>query len=138
MALTPKRLFLYLCISISLLRPYTLFSRSPLVNKTLFYLNVTVSWTPQVDSLLYTVRHLAAYHCRENNFVRSLCLALVPASAGLRTASMGLVQQGRLCRLERFNFQSPGQFCVLTTGQHLRRLYLSWMANNNMKMAQIY
>ena len=35
MALTPKRLFLYLCISISLLRPYTLFSRSPLVNKTL-------------------------------------------------------------------------------------------------------
>ena len=36
MALTPKRLFLYLCISISLLRPYTLFSRSPLVNKTLF------------------------------------------------------------------------------------------------------
>ena len=33
---TPKRLFLYLCISISLLRPYTLFSRSPLVNKTLF------------------------------------------------------------------------------------------------------
>ena len=37
MALTPKRLFLYLCISISLLRPYTLFSRSPLVNKTLFF-----------------------------------------------------------------------------------------------------
>ena len=36
MALTPKRLFLYLCISISLLRPYTFFSRSPLVNKTLF------------------------------------------------------------------------------------------------------
>ena len=36
MALTPKRLFLYLCISISLLRPYTLFSRSPLVNKTLY------------------------------------------------------------------------------------------------------
>ena len=36
MALTPKRLFLYLCISVSLLRPYTLFSRSPLVNKTLF------------------------------------------------------------------------------------------------------
>ena len=35
MALTSKRLFLYLCISISLLRPYTLFSRSPLVNKTL-------------------------------------------------------------------------------------------------------
>ena len=31
MALTPKRLFLYLCIYISLLRPYTLFSRSPLV-----------------------------------------------------------------------------------------------------------
>ena len=29
--------FLYLCISISLLRPYTLFSRSPLVNKTLFF-----------------------------------------------------------------------------------------------------
>ena len=28
MALTPKRLFLYLCISISLLRPYTLFSHS--------------------------------------------------------------------------------------------------------------
>ena len=26
----------FLCISISLLRPYTLFSRSPLVNKTLF------------------------------------------------------------------------------------------------------
>ena len=26
-------IFLYLCISISLLRPYTLFSRSPLVNK---------------------------------------------------------------------------------------------------------
>ena len=40
MALTPKRLFLYLCISISLLRPYTLFSRSPLVNKTLFQFNV--------------------------------------------------------------------------------------------------
>ena len=42
MALTPKRLFLYLCISISLLRPYTLFSRSPLVNKTLF--ESTFSW----------------------------------------------------------------------------------------------
>ena len=36
MALTPKRLFLSLCISISLLRPYTFFSRSPLVFKTLF------------------------------------------------------------------------------------------------------
>ena len=62
MALTPKRLFLYLCISISLLRPYTLFSRSPLVNKTLFdrqsvlkhrennffFLNVTVAWTNYV------------------------------------------------------------------------------------------
>ena len=33
--LTPKRLFLSLCISISLLRPYTFFSRSPLVFKTL-------------------------------------------------------------------------------------------------------
>ena len=30
MALTPKRLFLSLCISISLLRSYTFFSRSPL------------------------------------------------------------------------------------------------------------
>ena len=37
MALTPKRLFLYLCISISLLRPYSLFSRSPLVNKTFLF-----------------------------------------------------------------------------------------------------
>ena len=36
MALTPKRLFISLCISISLLRPYTFFSRSPLVFKTLF------------------------------------------------------------------------------------------------------
>ena len=36
MALTPKRLFLSLCISISLLRSYTFFSRSPLVFKTLF------------------------------------------------------------------------------------------------------
>ena len=36
MALTPKRLFLSLCISISLLRPYTFFSRSPLVFKTVF------------------------------------------------------------------------------------------------------
>ena len=36
MALTPKRLFLSLCVSISLLRPYTFFSRSPLVFKTLF------------------------------------------------------------------------------------------------------
>ena len=36
MALTPKRLFLSLCISISLLRSYTFFSRSPLVSKTLF------------------------------------------------------------------------------------------------------
>ena len=36
MALTPKRLFLSLCTSISLLRPYTFFSRSPLVFKTLF------------------------------------------------------------------------------------------------------
>ena len=35
MALTPKRLFLSLCISISLLRSYTFFSRSPLVFKTL-------------------------------------------------------------------------------------------------------
>ena len=35
MALTSKRLFLSLCISISLLRPYTFFSRSPLVCKTL-------------------------------------------------------------------------------------------------------
>ena len=35
MALTPKRLFLSLCISISLLRSYTFFSRSPLVSKTL-------------------------------------------------------------------------------------------------------
>ena len=37
MALTPKRLLLSLCISISLLRPYTFFSRSPLVFKTLFW-----------------------------------------------------------------------------------------------------
>ena len=36
MALTPKRLFLSLSISISLLRSYTFFSRSPLVSKTLF------------------------------------------------------------------------------------------------------
>ena len=36
MALTPKRLFLSLCISISLLRSYTFFSRSPLVFKSLF------------------------------------------------------------------------------------------------------
>ena len=37
MALTPKRLFsLSLCNFISLLRPYTFFSRSPLVFKTLF------------------------------------------------------------------------------------------------------
>ena len=36
MAWTPKRLFLSLCISISLLRSYTFFSRSPLVFKTLF------------------------------------------------------------------------------------------------------
>ena len=41
MALTPKRLFLYRCISISLLLPYTLFSRSPLVNKTLYYTGLT-------------------------------------------------------------------------------------------------
>ena len=44
MALTPKRLFLYLCISISLLRPYTLFSRSPLVNKTLFENACELEW----------------------------------------------------------------------------------------------
>ena len=44
MALTPKRLFLYLCISISLLRPYTLFSRSPLVNKTLFENACELKW----------------------------------------------------------------------------------------------
>ena len=36
MALTPKRLFLSLCISISLLRSYTFFSRSPLVSKTVY------------------------------------------------------------------------------------------------------
>ena len=47
MALTPKRLFLSLCISIFLLRPYTFFSRSPLVFKTLF---VTVFHT-SVDLL---------------------------------------------------------------------------------------
>ena len=35
MAMTPKRLFLSLLISISLLRPYTFFSRSPLVFKKL-------------------------------------------------------------------------------------------------------
>ena len=44
MALPPKRLFLYLCISISLLRPYTLFSRSPLVNKTLFENACELEW----------------------------------------------------------------------------------------------
>ena len=44
MALTPKRLFLYLCISISLLRPYTLFSRSPLVNKTLYENACELEW----------------------------------------------------------------------------------------------
>ena len=44
MALTPKRLFLYLCISISLLRLYTLFSRSPLVNKTLFENACELEW----------------------------------------------------------------------------------------------
>ena len=44
MALTPKRLFLYLCISISLLRPYTLFSRSTLVNKTLFENACELEW----------------------------------------------------------------------------------------------
>ena len=35
---------LYLCISISLLRPYTLFSRSPLVNKTLFENACELEW----------------------------------------------------------------------------------------------
>ena len=44
MALTPKRLFLYLCISISLLCPYTLFSRSPLVNKTLYENACELEW----------------------------------------------------------------------------------------------
>ena len=43
MALTPKRLFLSLCISISLLRSYTFFSRSPLVFKTLFVLRDCVA-----------------------------------------------------------------------------------------------
>ena len=44
MALTPKRLFLSLCISISLLRPYTVFSRSPLVFKTLFENACELEW----------------------------------------------------------------------------------------------
>ena len=44
MALTPKRLFLSLCISISLLRPYTFFSRSPLVFKTLFENACELQW----------------------------------------------------------------------------------------------
>ena len=51
MALTPKRLFLYPCISISLLRPYTLFSLSPSVNKTLFTLfSRKLTPTKQCDS----------------------------------------------------------------------------------------
>ena len=44
MALTPKRLFLSLCISISLLRSYTFFSRSPLVFKTLFENACELQW----------------------------------------------------------------------------------------------
>ena len=55
MALTPKRLFLYLCISISLLRPYTLFSRSPLVNKTLFENACDLEWV-----VLYFKEHANA------------------------------------------------------------------------------
>ena len=47
MALTPKRLFLSLCISISLLRSYTFFSRSPLVSKTLF---ATTTLTPALNA----------------------------------------------------------------------------------------
>ena len=49
MALTPKRLFLSLCISISLLRPYTFFSRSPLVFKTLFDLSNTLKHSETLE-----------------------------------------------------------------------------------------
>ena len=70
MALTPKRLFLYLCISISLLRPYTLFSRSPLVNKTLFE-NTPASWNFDWGS---TYTRWAAQETKFNDNVESdLC-----------------------------------------------------------------
>ena len=67
MALTPKRLFLYLCISISLLRPYTLFSRSPLVNKTLFENACELEWAvlyfkvTNGRSMVDTVLHVFTY-----------------------------------------------------------------------------
>ena len=52
MALTPKRLFLSLCISISLLRSYTFFSRSPLVFKTLFDGHLRCTLLPAVEGRL--------------------------------------------------------------------------------------
>ena len=56
MALTPKRLFLYRCISISLLLPYTLFSRSPLVNKTLYENACELEWVVLYFKESYTYR----------------------------------------------------------------------------------
>ena len=58
MALTPKRLFLSLCISISLLRSYTFFSRSPLVSKTLFESVASTSFLQTVIDSLSQRLHL--------------------------------------------------------------------------------
>ena len=71
MALTPKRLFLSFCISISLLRSYTFFSRSPLVFKTLF------ETVHQVDLKKSPVRR--AGEINGNHSVRS---SKLPATTG--------------------------------------------------------
>ena len=71
MALTPKRLFLYLCISISLLRPYTLFSRSPLVNKTLY----------ERGSVSTVVCHLFVVRVLERSAMCSQALCVVSGEA---------------------------------------------------------
>ena len=93
MALTPIRLFLYLCISISLLRPYTLFSRSPLVNKTLFENACELEWVV----LYFKETHSSLVHVLLNP-----CLLTVSLSPSLyfsltHTLSFSLIRPYTLC-----------------------------------------